>query len=121
MVKKTYVIQIEYDEEKVRGKTATLEEALNVSTAHLDELIEQYDRDVERLREEGAEGISPAAEVIDHLDSGNLTGNDILFYIIAGYKSKHDCSVVSRKAAASGLLGLLGAMGAADETIDLRD
>lgn len=107
-MKKTYVLTIEYDEDKA-ASDSNLPEALDITAERGKELLFRCEKDQKAEHEKGNDEFDSLAATLDLLESGELTGNEILLYIATGYAAAMNARRMLVKM--SPLAGLMGMMG----------
>lgn len=107
-MKKTYVLTIEYDEEKVKGDS-NLPQALDISEERGKELLFRCEKDQKAEHERGNDCFNSLTATLDLLESGELTGNEILLYISSGYAAAMNARrMFAQKSSLAGLMGMMG-------------
>lgn len=106
-MKKTYVLTIEYDEAKVNDDS-DLSTAIGITKERLENLASRCVEDMKASEKRGDKSFNSLQATIDLLESGELTGNEILYYITTGYNSMNILARVMMKM--NPLAGLMGMM-----------
>lgn len=107
MMKKTYVLTIEYDEAKVRD-IDNIPEVLGLTQDRAHELSFRCREDMKASEKRGDKSFNSLQATLDLLESGELTGNEILFYITIGYSSYiNTMQVMAKMNPLAGLMGMM--------------
>jgi len=89
-VKKTYVVTIEYEEDELKSGVGNMKALLGISDERVQYLFLLCEKQAEAARKRGEKRFDASAALIQLLDSGELSGNEVFAYILAGFKSSHD-------------------------------
>lgn len=85
-MKNTYILTIEYDEEKAKNST-TLADTLNISEERFRSLMAAAIYDYGHATENGKEKFDGCASFFRLLEEDKFNGNEIMMYAVTGYLS----------------------------------
>jgi len=86
-MKKTFTFEVDFDEAVATDAGSNLLTSLGISKERGDELLMHCIKRQDEISESGGDTLNSLIEVVKFIEDGNLTGNEILFYIANGYAS----------------------------------
>lgn len=86
-MKKTFTFEVDFDEAVAMDTGSNLLTSLGISRERGDELLMHCIKRQDEISESGGDTLNSLIEVVKFIEDGNLTGNEILFYIANGYVS----------------------------------
>ena len=86
-MKKTFTFEVDFDEAVATDAGSNLLTTLGISKERGDELLMHCVKRENEISESGGDTLNSLIEAVELLEDGNLTGNEILFYIANGYAS----------------------------------
>jgi len=85
-MKNTYILTIDYDQEKAKNSTE-LTNVLNISDKRFRDLMAASIFDRSRSLENGENDFDGFASFMRLLEEGNFNGNELILYAVTGYLS----------------------------------
>lgn len=86
-MKKTFTFEVDFDEAVATDAGSNLLTTLGISNERGDELLMHCIKREDEISESGGDTLNSLIEAVKFIEDGNLTGNEILFYIVNGYTS----------------------------------
>ena len=86
-MKKTFTFEVDFDEAVATDAGSNLLTTLGISNERGDELLMHCIKREDEISESGGDTLNSLIEAVKVIEDGNLTGNEILFYIVNGYTS----------------------------------
>ena len=86
-MKKTFTFEVDFDEAVAMKTGSNLLTTLGISKERGDELLMHCTKRQDEISESGGDVLNSLIEAVKFIEDGNLTGNEILFYIANGYTS----------------------------------
>lgn len=86
-MKKTFTFEVDFDEAVAMDTGSNLLTTLGISKERGDELLMHCTKRQDEISESGGDVLNSLIEAVKFIEDGNLTGNEILFYIANGYTS----------------------------------
>jgi hypothetical protein len=86
-MKKTFTFEVDFDEAVAMDTGSNLLTSLGISKERGDELLMHCIKRQDEISESGGDILNSLIEAVKFIEDGNLTGNEILFYIANGYVS----------------------------------
>ena len=86
-MKKTFTFEVDFDEAVAMSTGSNLLTSLGISMERGDELLMHCIKREDEISESGGDTLNSLIEAVKFIEDGNLTGNEILFYIANGYAS----------------------------------
>lgn len=86
-MKKTFTFEVDFDEAVAMDTGSNLLTTLGISDERGDELLMHCVKRQDEISESGGDVLNSLIEAVKFIEDGNLTGNEILFYIANGYAS----------------------------------
>lgn len=86
-MKKTFTFEVDFDEAVAMDTGSNLLTTLGISEERGDELLMHCVKRQDEISESGGDTLNSLIEAVKFIEDGNLTGNEILFYIVNGYVS----------------------------------
>ena len=86
-MKKTFTFEVDFDEAVATDAGSNLLTSLGISRERGDELLMHCVKRQDEISESGEDVLNSLIEAVKFIEDGNLTGNEILFYIANGYTS----------------------------------
>lgn len=115
MKKLSFVLSVDYDETKLNVEGGDLLEVLpSITKERAEELCGMCESDMEAAKSDGKDFFDSMNSVINHMENGDFTGDDIMVLILNGYKTSMTLKRVLRKRMESDmrdkLLSMLGGL-----------
>lgn len=85
-MKNTYILTIDYDQEKAKN-SPSLADTLNISEERFQSLMAAAIYDYDHAAENGKEQFDGCASFIRLLEEDKFNGNEIMLYAVTGYLS----------------------------------
>ena len=86
-MKKTFTFEVDFDEAVAMDTGSNHLTSLGISKERGDELLMHCVKRQDEISESGGDTLNSLIEAVKFIEDGNLTGNEILFYIANGYVS----------------------------------
>lgn len=110
-MKKTFTFEVDFDEAVATDAGSNLLTSLRISKERGDELLMHCVKRQDEIFESGGDTLNGLIEAVKFIEDGNLTGNEILFYIANGYVS----ILHARRIRETALMSVLSSLGSDED------